>query len=337
MQQGTKVQGNCCLLFCSPLNKIREKGEYPWLCTDWGASLTEHGLVNESSSADQRVLSVPARILRSCIRVVFGETSTRRASDRLGISTIISSDYSKQGIQIGKRESAEKIKEQETLIKERNSQVKRLTAELALEAARLLLAARVAGQHSDLSASFISALNLDNNRQRKENAQLEQWVLCWLLMSRAMWLSVQGILVASRAAPIEMWSDPYRIWVVTCKIRSQGKKEKWKIIRTMSTCAIIGKQPALDFRHNLCIAAHTISKRWIMKVKSNLVNIYSQKIFEMFRRHFSLILIRWTSQMSSEKRYLPNLNASQHNPNSTLQICSLMSARYWIHYWSYIT
>ena len=65
-----------------------------------------------------------------------------------------------------------------------------------------------------------------------------------------------------------------------------------------------------------------------MKVKSNLVNIYSQKIFEMFRRHFSLILIRWTSQMSSEKRYLPNLNASQHNPNSTLQICSLMSARY---------
>ena len=29
---------------------------------------------------------------------------------------------------------------------------------------------------------------------------------------------------------------------------------------TIASCAIIGKQPALDFRHNLCIVAHTISK-----------------------------------------------------------------------------
>ena len=29
---------------------------------------------------------------------------------------------------------------------------------------------------------------------------------------------------------------------------------------TIALCAIIGKQPALDFRHNLCIVAHTISK-----------------------------------------------------------------------------
>ena len=51
-----------------------------------------------------------------------------------------------------------------------------------------------------------------------------------------------------------------QIRVVECKIRRQGKKEKWKISGTMSTCAIIGNQPALDFRRNLCMIAHTISK-----------------------------------------------------------------------------
>ena len=42
-----------------------------------------------------------------------------------------------EGIEIGKQESAEKIKAQDTLIKKQNSdlqQIKRLTAELALEA-----------------------------------------------------------------------------------------------------------------------------------------------------------------------------------------------------------
>ena len=56
----------------------------------------------------------------------------------------------------------------------------------------------------------------------------------------------------------------------------------------------IREQPALDFRHNLCIVAYTISKSLFMKVK------------------FSV------SQMSSEKRFFPNLMAWQHNPNSNL-------------------
>ena len=51
-------------------------------------------------------------------------------------------------------------------------QIKRLTAELALEAAHLLLA----GQRSDPSATSISALTTDNNRQREENAYFEQRV-----------------------------------------------------------------------------------------------------------------------------------------------------------------
>ena len=48
--------------------------------------------------------------------------------------------------------------------------------------------------------------------------------------------------------------------VIACKILRQGKKEKWKYLGTMSTCAIIGKQPALEFQHILCIVALTISK-----------------------------------------------------------------------------
>ena len=53
-----------------------------------------------------------------------------------------------EGIEIGKRESAEQIKEQDTLIKK---QIKQLIAEFALEAAHLLLA----GQRSDLSATSV--------------------------------------------------------------------------------------------------------------------------------------------------------------------------------------
>ena len=77
-----------------------------------------------------------------------------------------------EGIEIGKQESAGKIKERDTLIKTQNSHIKQLTAELVLEAAHLL----PAGQQSDLSATSISSLTADNNRQRGENAQLEQRV-----------------------------------------------------------------------------------------------------------------------------------------------------------------
>ena len=84
-----------------------------------------------------------------------------------------------EGIAIGKRGSAEKIVDQNTQIKERDQtinkqekQIKRLTDQLALEAAHLLLA----GQRSHLSATSISSLTADNNRQREENAGLEQQV-----------------------------------------------------------------------------------------------------------------------------------------------------------------
>ena len=44
-----------------------------------------------------------------------------------------------------------------------------------------------------------------------------------------------------------------------------GAKEKKRNgnnfeLGTIASCAITGKQPALGFRHNLCIVAHTISK-----------------------------------------------------------------------------
>ena len=77
-----------------------------------------------------------------------------------------------EGIEIGKRGSAEKIKAQDTLIKEQNSQIKRLIAELALESGHLLLA----GQRSDLSATLISAHTADNRRQCEETTKLEQRV-----------------------------------------------------------------------------------------------------------------------------------------------------------------
>ena len=77
-------------------------------------------------------------------------------------------------IEIGKQESAEKIKEQNTLIKEQNPQIKKIqvTGELMLEAAHLLLA----GQRSNLSSISISALTVDNSRLREAKAHLEQRV-----------------------------------------------------------------------------------------------------------------------------------------------------------------
>ena len=71
-----------------------------------------------------------------------------------------------EGIEIGKRKIAgnqQAKSRRDTLIKEQNSQIKRLSAELALEAAHLVLA----GQHSDRSATLISALTADNNSQAK--------------------------------------------------------------------------------------------------------------------------------------------------------------------------
>ena len=67
---------------------------------------------------------------------------------------------------------------------------------------------------------------------------------------------------------VQLRSDQYRIWVIACKMG------------TMSTCAIIGKQPALDFRHILCIVANTISKSWIRKVKFSLSQMSSEKRFD---------------------------------------------------------
>ena len=57
-------------------------------------------------------------------------------------------------------------------IKKQEQQIKRLTDQLTPEAAHLLLA----DQRSDLSATSISALTADNNRQREEKARLEQRV-----------------------------------------------------------------------------------------------------------------------------------------------------------------
>ena len=41
----------------------------------------------------------------------------------------------------------------------------------------------------------------------------------------------------------------------------------------------MGKQEALDFRHNLGFVAHTISKSWIMKVKFSMSQMSSEKKF----------------------------------------------------------
>lgn len=81
-----------------------------------------------------------------------------------------------EGIKIGQKgsaekikESAEKIKERDRQIKEQKSQIEQLTNQLALDATHLLLA----GECRDLSALSISALTAHNNRLPEENDQLE--------------------------------------------------------------------------------------------------------------------------------------------------------------------
>ena len=68
-----------------------------------------------------------------------------------------------EGIEIGKQESADKIEEQDQEIKEQKERINRLSEQLALEAAHLLLA----NQHSDLRARSISTLTADADRQRE--------------------------------------------------------------------------------------------------------------------------------------------------------------------------
>ena len=86
-----------------------------------------------------------------------------------------------EGIETGKRESAENIKEQDALIKEQNLQVKRLTAEFALGAAHLLLA----GQRSPLSATWISSLtaNKQPNVRRERPARTASAASDWAISS----------------------------------------------------------------------------------------------------------------------------------------------------------
>ena len=79
-----------------------------------------------------------------------------------------------EGIEIGKQESADsdKIEDQDQQIKEQKERINRLSEQLALEAAHLLLA----NQRSDLRARSISTLTADADRQREENTRLEQRV-----------------------------------------------------------------------------------------------------------------------------------------------------------------
>ena len=69
-------------------------------------------------------------------------------------------------MEIGKREirreSADKIKEQDQQIKEQKSQIERLTNRLAVNSAHLLLE----GQRSDLSAISISDLTVSHRGQQ---------------------------------------------------------------------------------------------------------------------------------------------------------------------------
>ena len=61
------------------------------------------------------------------------------------------------------------------------------------------------------------------------------------------------------AVQLRLTCDQNRIGSVSKHVKYFAKeKREMEIIGTIST--IISKQPALDFRHNLCIVAHTISK-----------------------------------------------------------------------------
>ena len=77
-----------------------------------------------------------------------------------------------EGIELGRRESADKIREQDQVIQEQKERIKRLTEQLALETAHFLLA----DQRSEISAASASALSADCARLRGENSQLEQRV-----------------------------------------------------------------------------------------------------------------------------------------------------------------
>ena len=73
-----------------------------------------------------------------------------------------------EGIEIGKKESADKIKQQDTRIKEQTSQIKKLTEQLAQEAAHLLLA----NQLSDLLTEQLAQKKEEVVTVTGHNAQL---------------------------------------------------------------------------------------------------------------------------------------------------------------------
>ena len=76
------VEKKNCLYYANPeLNQDSEKGEHLRLCTDWGSSVTEHGLV--ISRPKSCVLYVPVRILWPGIRDVIERTSTVLGSRRI--------------------------------------------------------------------------------------------------------------------------------------------------------------------------------------------------------------------------------------------------------------
>ena len=75
-----------------------------------------------------------------------------------------------EGIEIDEQESADKIEEQDQQIKELKERINRLSEQLVLEAAHLLLA----NQRSDLRATPISTLTADADRQLEVNTLPEQ-------------------------------------------------------------------------------------------------------------------------------------------------------------------
>ena len=74
------------------------------------------------------------------------------------------------GVEFGRRESADIIEQQNRQIGELNDRIKRLTEQLALEAAHLSLA----NQRTDLCAIQISTLSEESNKHQEEKTRLKE-------------------------------------------------------------------------------------------------------------------------------------------------------------------
>ena len=100
-----------------------------------------------------------------------GEESFEKQSESAASARSAASYNSglEDGIAIGKRDSADKVKEQNRQILELNYRIKRLTEQLAVEAALLLLA----NQRSDIR---IRDLSQENEKNNKENTFLTRQV-----------------------------------------------------------------------------------------------------------------------------------------------------------------